>query len=676
MPRAFVIRPFGKSKDSSGREIDFDHVHDQLIGPALQEAGLDGGTTGEIVDSGNIREDMFALILEADFVVCDITVHNANVFYELGIRHALRKKNTVMIKGNPTEDKTPFDLLTDRYLAYDLDDPAQTKSKLVETIEATRETERETDSPIFQMLPSLPEADPSNVQVVPLDFGEEVERAQAARSRGWLRLLSDEVRGLRFEWGGLKLVGKAQWDLKDYEGARESWEPVREAHPQDVDANLALANIYERLFKETKAPKLITLSDQAIRRVLDTGKISRRQRAEALALEGRNQKTRWALDFSELGSREERRKAATNRSAIRSYKAYQEAFRSDLNHFYPGLVALQMGTVLVDLSEDDAWRDTFNSDKEAEDYKGQVREEVEALRTLVPASVEAELSAMDPDSSNLMWGRISAADVLFLTSSARPQRVIEAYADAIPLENPFAWDAARGQLELFDRLDIQAELAKQIIAEIDKRFQGQGRRTKEPKAECQKPLHLIVFAGHRIDVDRPEPRFPPDKEHQAKTLMRGQLKPLLDGEHEVIGLASGAPGTDILAHELCDEVGVKSTVCLPMPAKDYASFAFRVLDGWRTRFQGIAETHKVLELSDRKGLPRWLHGSQKNEWERGNRWAKQMAMTWGAERISLIALWDGKPQGDDLGGTAHLVDLFRGAGTVDVRVIDSKELLG
>ena len=63
------------------------------------------------MDAGNIREDMFGLIFEADVVVCDITILNANVFYELGIRHALRKRSTVMIKGQPTKDGTPFDLL-------------------------------------------------------------------------------------------------------------------------------------------------------------------------------------------------------------------------------------------------------------------------------------------------------------------------------------------------------------------------------------------------------------------------------------------------------------------------------------------------------------------------------------------------------------------------------------
>ncbi|HEX5865565.1 MAG TPA: tetratricopeptide repeat protein, partial [Casimicrobiaceae bacterium] len=114
--RAFVIRPFGIKKDSAGGTVDFDHVHAELIGPALKCAGLVGSTTGEIIEAGNIREDMFSLIIEADLIVCDITRHNANVFYELGIRHALRKKRSVLIKGSPVADPTPFDILTDRYV--------------------------------------------------------------------------------------------------------------------------------------------------------------------------------------------------------------------------------------------------------------------------------------------------------------------------------------------------------------------------------------------------------------------------------------------------------------------------------------------------------------------------------------------------------------------------------
>jgi hypothetical protein len=142
MQQAFVIRPFGKKKDTSGTEVDFERVHDKLIAPALNDAGLGVGTTGEIIEAGNVRVDMFALIIAADLVVCDITIHNANVFYELGVRHALRNRRSVLIKGGPLSDAKPFDALTDRYLSYDIGDPSAARAALAAVIRATLASDR------------------------------------------------------------------------------------------------------------------------------------------------------------------------------------------------------------------------------------------------------------------------------------------------------------------------------------------------------------------------------------------------------------------------------------------------------------------------------------------------------------------------------------------------------
>ena len=65
------------------------------------------------------------------------------------------------------------------------------------------------------------EAGVANIQVVPLDFRGDVNRARAGASKGWLRLLADEVKGQPFQWEGLKLVARAQLDLHDFEGARQ-----------------------------------------------------------------------------------------------------------------------------------------------------------------------------------------------------------------------------------------------------------------------------------------------------------------------------------------------------------------------------------------------------------------------------------------------------------------------
>src|SRR5215472_7182922 len=672
MPRAFVIRPFGKKKDSSGLEIDFETVHNDLIAPALKATGLGGSTTGEIVESGNIREDMFALIIEADLVVCDLTVHNANVFYELGIRHALRKKRTILIKGAPTKDGTPFDLLTDRYIAYDIVNPAVSKDKLIEAIEITLKSPRTTDSPVFQMLPSLPEADVANIQVVPLDFRDDMNRARAGASKGWLRLLADEVRAQRFQWEGLKLVGRAQWDLKDYDGARQSWETVREMYPSDVETNLALANIYERLYREEKEPELIELSEQALDRVLNNILTSRNQRVEALALRGRNQKTRWRLEFEELNS-EEKRTAAMNRALINSYEAYRDAFLEDLNHFYSGINALQMGSILLDFSKEEIWYGPFKNDREAKEYQVEVEEQVASLRAVVPGSIDAALRKMSHTDPERLWAEISRADVMSLTDNTRTQQVISAYRDAIPKDKPFAWDAARGQLKLFADLGIKTDLANAVIVANDKRF-AETNGTKETPSK--KSPHVIIFAGHRVDgPTRPQPRFPEARQDRAKSLIREALQRLLDDKHEIHLLASAAPGADILTHEICKELGLDSTICLPMPKEDFGSFAFEALDSWRTRFLDLASDRKVLELSDRNGLPRWLGGSKVNPWERGNCWVMQMALSSGAARITLIALWDGKGKGDDFGGTVHMVDLARTTGQVRIEIIDAKQLL-
>ncbi len=107
----FIVRPFGTKNN-----INFDRVETELIRPAMRAAGLTGGTTGEFVQQGNIRTDMFEQLLIADIVIADISIHNANVFYELGLRHALRDKRTFLLKS--VSDEVPFDLKTDRYLPY------------------------------------------------------------------------------------------------------------------------------------------------------------------------------------------------------------------------------------------------------------------------------------------------------------------------------------------------------------------------------------------------------------------------------------------------------------------------------------------------------------------------------------------------------------------------------
>jgi hypothetical protein len=663
MQRAFIIRPFGKKKDRAGREIDFDRVQAELIGPALETAKLGGGTTGEIVEAGNIREDMFAMILEADIVICDMTIHNANVFYELGIRHALRKKRSVLIHGAPSADDVPFDNLTDRYLQYNVDKPEAALQQLTDTLTATLASER-TDSPIFKMLPALPEVDPASIQILPQDLAEEVERAKAGKAAGWLRLLSQEVETRRFQWPALRTIGKAQWDIDDSEGARRTYQKLIVSDADDLDANNALANLYERQYRREKHDDLLAASDLAIKRVLANSRATQDQRTEALSLAGRNAKTRWRQAFEGLPDVPARRKAATNRQLIAAYNGYLRAYSGNLNHFWSGLAALQMCATAQSLADEETWEDAFDTEREARDTKEELPLAFDQLKGAVKLAVQGAQRNLPAGSNDRIWADISNADLLFLTE-AREARVKNAYRDAVP-PTPWFVGAAKGQLELFAHLGIKFDLANAIIAEL-----GSPVGTQPSGA----PPAIIIVAGHRIDVPgRGGTRFPESAVPAVKDRLREKLASLGQKAGGVQVLASAAPGTDIICHELCRELKVKSTICLPMPVDSYSTNTFEDLDGWRSRFLAlVTEGADRLQLSDVPGLPKWLQGTGTDEWERGNRWVLQLALSAGAPKVSLIAVWDGTAIGDSKGGTAHMVQIARAAGTVDVDVIKLKD---
>src|ERR1044072_4656395 len=170
--RAFIIRPFGTKN-----EINFDEVEKKLIDPALNRLEITGRTTMEIRRQGNIRLDMFQRLLTADLVIADISIQNANVYYELGVRHALRGKHTFLIRARACDlraDEVPFDLKTDRYLTYDGVNPGLSIDDLYEGLRQTINSEA-SDSPIFQMFPDLAAQDRARFLPIPRDYREEVE---------------------------------------------------------------------------------------------------------------------------------------------------------------------------------------------------------------------------------------------------------------------------------------------------------------------------------------------------------------------------------------------------------------------------------------------------------------------------------------------------------------------
>ena len=99
------------------------------------------------------------------------------------------------------------------------------------------------------MMPTLLEADVQRVATVPLDFVEEVQLAEARKDRDWLRLMAENVRIKHFAQEEYKLIGRPHWKLKDFKVAAKTWRTFLRMAQPDVDAELALPNLYGRLYR-------------------------------------------------------------------------------------------------------------------------------------------------------------------------------------------------------------------------------------------------------------------------------------------------------------------------------------------------------------------------------------------------------------------------------------------
>ena len=157
-PLCFVVMPFGVKPDGRGGSIDFDAVYENLITPSVAAAGLQPLRADQELVGGIVHKPMFERLILCDYAVADLTTANANVFYELGVRHAVRPYSTVLIAAGV--GGMPFDLAPDRVLPYELDSAgaptasAEDVKRLAAALRAARKAS--TDSPVFQLVDDLP----------------------------------------------------------------------------------------------------------------------------------------------------------------------------------------------------------------------------------------------------------------------------------------------------------------------------------------------------------------------------------------------------------------------------------------------------------------------------------------------------------------------------------------
>lgn len=335
----FVIMPFGRKPDVSGREIDFDAVYKQIIEPAVMDVGFEPVRADEEVNAGLIHKAMYERLMLSEFAIADLTIFNPNVYYELGVRHALRPQTTVLIAADAS--RLPFDVGYLRTLPYTLDAAAQPKdaagarAALSKKLEDCK-THGEDDSPLFKLLDGLkpPEIDHSKTDVF---------REQVTYSRDWKNKLS-EARALKGE-ARLAALDQIRAELGDIATvqagvvidlllsyrAASAWDRVIDLY-RAMDPVLARSSLpREQYGMALNRAGRGDEAETALTALID----ERGPSSETYGLLGRVYKDRW--DIAKKAD-----DLAAPAWADKAINAYLKGFEADWRDAYPGINALTL----------------------------------------------------------------------------------------------------------------------------------------------------------------------------------------------------------------------------------------------------------------------------------------------------------------------------------------------
>lgn len=112
--KCFIAAPIGSAESEVRRRSDL--VRKYIIDEALQPLGYETVRSDDIEKAGEITTQIVSDLIEADLVIADLTGQNANVFYELAIRHSFRKPYIQIVEKG---EELPFDVRAFRTVFVD-----------------------------------------------------------------------------------------------------------------------------------------------------------------------------------------------------------------------------------------------------------------------------------------------------------------------------------------------------------------------------------------------------------------------------------------------------------------------------------------------------------------------------------------------------------------------------
>ncbi len=653
----FVAMPFGRKAADDGCLIDFDRIYRELIRPALEDVGLEVLRADEEQNAGDIRADLFQELLMADLVVADLTLDNPNVWYELGVRHALRARGVILVQGPRAAQ--PFDIYTDRKLCYSLVDGAPDPATLAIQRKVLGDMARSTltawhgskTSPVYSLLPNLVEPEWRRLRVGNAReywenheaWATRIEVARKADRPEDILVLADEAPATALRVEAHLKAGEALRRMGHFHFAIEQFELALEFASDNYEAARQHGICLQRIGRIDEAratfKRLVGVAPDSVGAWERLGCLDKEEWAAAWRLPGHTpEQMRSDAAYEEAQLRE----------AIRSYST---AFRICPGHYLSGINAVMLMQVYRDLTGDPRY------DAEAAGMSGGV----------------AWAASCERNEVNAYLARVCLGWLTILDRD--PAAVGAAYREAIALADN-DWQALQttyGHLRVLADLRFRPEQVQMALTTLERAMQRM-----KPQASQWRPNKVFLFAGHMIDAPgRPEPRFPADKESIAAARIGDALDALGAGPDD-LAIAQGAAGGDLLFAEACLARGVRFQMLLPLPEPEFiAASILPCSDGesWRRRYLALRErlTPPPRIMPDELGpLPRTHDGNATDPFERCNQWLLYSALSQGLDRVRFICLWNGGG-GDGAGGTAHMVkEVTRRTG--QVTWLDTREL--
>jgi len=340
--------PFGVKHRADGGTLDFDFLFTEVIRPAVEEMGIECRRLDDYLPGATWHKTLFNAVISSDLVIADISTDNANVFYELGIRHALRRGRTIVILAG---ERLPGNISYTQALRYHPDETGRltglAATELREALQASIRQSQQSpigDSPIYEFYPDLEVILPPELETSPRlrrlrpaskvrSFVQSVVESPA-QVKGELEKSEAEVRSKSDADPTQYLILMRRYrDLSDWDRVIALADDAPSSVVQSPEIRQMLALALNRRSQPGDQERAITLMEQQIH---ETGGDS-----ETFGILGRIYKDR----YDQAKKRGNAAEAAANLEHALHY--YRQGFEKNPRDYYPGInvinILLQQG---------------------------------------------------------------------------------------------------------------------------------------------------------------------------------------------------------------------------------------------------------------------------------------------------------------------------------------------